>query len=151
MCKPDCVLLCCSSVAVCPLHAIRLLPWTARDSHAAAQDDKAASNGSAPARPQPRGPPAGSAPKKDAKVDDYLGDMDLPSSSSSEDEGAERYSPLYAAEEKERDLGNMVRGVLRCHGLRLLYLRRVVFVQRGACLWRRGACLGSMMTRLCTT
>ena len=96
------------------LHAAMILIWTCCDANAAPQDDKAASNGSAPARPQPRGPPAGPAPKKDAKADSYLGDMDLPSSSASEDEGEERYSPLYAAEEKERDLGNMVGGPVSC-------------------------------------
>lgn len=39
--------------------------------------------------------------------DDYLGDIDLPSSSS-EDEGEEKYTPLYAAEDKDKELKSMV-------------------------------------------
>ena len=44
---------------------------------------------------------------KEPKQDSYLGDMDLPSSSE-ESEGEERYTPLYAAEDKDRELNSMV-------------------------------------------
>ena len=56
-------------------------------------------------------PPLPTKPK-----DDYLGDVDLPSSSESEsEEEGDRHKPLYAAEEKDRTFNSMV-----CHPYRAL-------------------------------
>lgn len=71
------------------------------------QDDKA--NGAA--KPVPRQPLARVLPPQPKKAsNDYLGDVDLPSSSESESEGEEaRHKKLYTPEEKEAQLQSMVR------------------------------------------
>lgn len=61
----------------------------------------------------PRQPPARVLPPqpKVKSQDDYLGDVDLPSSSESESEEEDgRHKKLYTPEEKEAQLHNMVRG-----------------------------------------
>ena len=73
------------------------------------QDEK--SNGVAkpqPRVPQPKARVVPPPPSSKAK-DDYLGDVDLPSSSSEDDEGEERHKPLYTAEEKDKVFTSMVR------------------------------------------
>ena len=83
-----------------------------RHAYVVLQDDKPASNGAPAKPPAPRQPQLRVVPPpkgKEPKQDSYLGDMDLPSSSE-ESEGEERYTPLYAAEDKDRELSSMVRG-----------------------------------------
>lgn len=46
-------------------------------------------------------------PPKKAQ-NDYLGDIDLPSSSSEDEEEGERYTPIYAADDKDKELKSMV-------------------------------------------
>ena len=55
--------------------------------------------------------------------DDYLGDVDLPSSSSESEEGEERHKPIYTAEEKDRTFNSMVCPILENHGRCPLYVR----------------------------
>ncbi len=76
----------------------------------ARQDEK--SNGAAkpqPRVPQPKARVVPPPPTKDK--DDYLGDVDLPSSSSESEEGEERHKPLYTAEEKDKVFTSMVRHI----------------------------------------
>ena len=50
-------------------------------------------------------------PRTSKAKDDYLGDVDLPSSSSEDEEGEERHKPLYTAEEKDKVFTSMVRSI----------------------------------------
>ncbi len=75
------------------------------------QDDKA--NGAA--KPVPRQPPARVLPPQPKKpANDYLGDIDLPSSSESESEDDGRPKKLYTPEDKDTHLHSMVRPSVRC-------------------------------------
>lgn len=73
------------------------------------QEEK--SNGHAkpqPRVPQPKARVVPPPPATKAR-NDYLGDVDLPSASSSESEDEEQHKPMYTAEEKEgRALNSMV-------------------------------------------
>jgi hypothetical protein len=62
------------------------------------------------AKPAPRQPPARAPPQAPRKAqDDYLGDVDLPSSSESDSEPEDgRHKKLYTPEEKEHELPSMV-------------------------------------------
>ena len=73
------------------------------------QEEK--SNGHAKPQPRVPQPKARVVPPPPAAKgrDDYLGDVDLPSASSSESEDEEPHKPMYTAEEKEgRVLNSMV-------------------------------------------
>ena len=73
------------------------------------QDEK--SNGVAKPQPRVPQPKARVVPPPPTKAkDDYLGDVDLPSSSSESEDGEERHKPIYTAEEKDRTFNSMV-----CH------------------------------------
>ncbi len=85
------------------------------------QDEK--TNGVSRA-PQPRVVPP--PPKK--PQNDYLGDIDLPSSSSEDEGETERYTPIYAADDKDNELKSMVRCLLStCHSP-CMRSRRIVHV-----------------------
>ncbi len=62
------------------------------------------------AKPAPRQPPQARVvpptPKK--PQNDYLGDIDLPSSSSEDEGPEEKYTPIYAADDGEKELKSMV-------------------------------------------
>ena len=74
----------------------------------AKQEEK--SNGQAKPQPRVPQPKARVVPPPPTKPrDDYLGDVDLPSSSESEsEEEGERHKPLYTTEEKDRTFNSMV-------------------------------------------
>ena len=71
------------------------------------QDEK--SNGVTKPQPRVPQPKARVVPPPPSKAkDDYLGDVDLPSSSSESEDGEERHKPIYTAEEKDRTFNSMV-------------------------------------------